>query len=80
MAVTVNDLTRKNFQAERDDTLGDNISVTMSGNDEVSIYIQNPWAGDTETGFGQTCNIRLLKGDAIALGHFLVNLLGPIGD
>ena len=71
MTVTVLDLTRKQFQAEGEDSVGNNIDVSANKKG-LEIRIENPWAGDTETGFGQSCYIDVSKEDALKLARFII--------
>lgn len=79
MSVTVNDLERKNFQAGGSDSVGNSIDVTMRTTryldgdvTNFNIEIENPWAGDTQSGFGQTCYIDIPTEDAIAMAKFIL--------
>ena len=71
MTVTVQSVERKQFQAEGSDSVGNSLDASLSGN-EFSIHIENPWAGDTESGFGRTCYIDIPKEDAIALARWIL--------
>jgi hypothetical protein len=35
------------------------------------ITVEEPWAGDTETGFGQSCSIRLTTDNALKLAKWI---------
>jgi len=39
---------------------------------QVTIQIEEPWAGSTETGFGQSCSMGLSLDDAESLGRWLL--------
>ena len=59
--------------------LGDSVgnSVEANANDSdggVFIEIDEPWAGDTETGFGRTGRITLPHDAARALGLWLMDM------
>lgn len=51
------------FLLEVDD-VGDEISITKHDDGGLSIEINEPWAGDTETGFGATTSITLSPDEA----------------
>jgi hypothetical protein len=51
----------------------DSIEVYRYG-DTVTIEIDEPWAGSTETGFGQTCSIGLSLEEAKKLAEFILNV------
>ncbi len=53
MTVTVNNLKRKQFQCEGDDSVGNNLEVTPDGKNKICIRIENPWAGDTKPDSGK---------------------------
>jgi len=74
MSVTVNDAKRKNFQSEENDSVGNNLEITSYDKDAINIRIDNPWAGDTESGFGQTCAISLCRDDAIEMAKFILKI------
>lgn len=71
MTVEVADIERKQFQAGGNDSVGNNIEVCLAGH-EATIRIENPWAGDTVSGFGQTCYIDLPKTDMIKLARWIL--------
>jgi len=50
---------------------GDTIELYWR-NDQMHIEIDLPWAGDTETGFGQTCSIMLDHAQVKAICGFLM--------
>jgi hypothetical protein len=45
----------------------------VARNDGVTVTVEEPWAGDTETGFGRSCSIRLSPADAAELGEWLTH-------
>lgn len=51
--------------------IGDELIVAIS-DDQLRISIAEPWAGDTETGFGQSAGTYLSPDEAIELGHWLI--------
>lgn len=53
-----------------------NIKATVYDDDgEVYLTIDNPWAGDTETGFGRDASVSLDKEQAAELAVFLANFV-----
>ncbi len=41
-------------------------------NGRLTVQIEEPFAGDTETGFGRTCSIGLSLDNAEAFAHWLI--------
>lgn len=41
-------------------------------NNIICLTIEEPWAGDSETGFGRSCNVRLSREDALNLAAWLI--------
>ncbi len=52
------------------DCLGNNVEGSVNGG--IVLEIDNPWAGSSETGFGQSCRISLTPETAKALGEWLL--------
>jgi len=50
--------------------LGNNIEATYRDG-HFSITVENPWAGDTETGFGYSCQIGMNVEEARAFRDWL---------
>ncbi len=48
--------------------------------DQFMVEIDEPWAGDTKTGFGQTCRHTLSRADAERLRDWLTAILLEKGD
>jgi hypothetical protein len=46
---------------------GDSITAEIDYEGKISLEIMEPWAGDTETGFGRSGAIRLSKEQALEL-------------
>lgn len=59
---------RNNFEYENADG-DDRLEVTMKDSDSIYFTVESDWAGDTETGFGASCSVNLLKKDAIQLAN-----------
>jgi hypothetical protein len=65
----------------RDDTfkLGDVDSITgdtleaWARNGTLYLSIENPWAGDTESGFGATTAVSLSKDDAVKFANWILS-------
>lgn len=49
----------------------DSLEVTAYG-DGFTISVDNPWAGDTESGFGASCSVRLNTENARELAEWLL--------
>lgn len=73
---TIIDENRKIIQIEEEDSVGNSLVVGIVGklNEDIYLEINNPWSGDSETGFGRTAQIFISDEDAIALGKFLLKL------
>ena len=60
---------------EEPGTVGDNLRATVNNYDpsesKMYIEVENPWSGDTESGFGRSGSIRLSKDQARMLADFL---------
>lgn len=53
---------------------GDNSLEAYFLEDKLYVSIDNPWRGDSESGFGQECSINLDKSAIKDLIKFLVGL------
>ena len=51
----------------------DSIEATCYGG-VVNIEVVNPWAGDTESGFGATCSVGLDRATARLFGEWLMKV------
>lgn len=65
-------MAKDHFIYEIPDSAGDNILCRWDQDGEFMIQIEEPWAGDTETGFGQSTTIYLPKIAALKLAEFIV--------
>lgn len=63
------------FAMETRDSTGDTLSLT-SYQGQVRLCIEEPWAGDTESGFGRECSAYLNREQVIALRDALNEVLG----
>lgn len=59
---------------DADGGFGDTIEV-IHRNNLFMVEIDEPWAGDTETGFGQKGRITLSVSDAVSLRDWLTDRL-----
>lgn len=50
---------------------GDNIQLVVRGR-ELSISVEEPWAGSTETGFGYHCSVNMDEVQAEKIRDFLL--------
>lgn len=53
------------------DGVGDNLKATIAHDGEIYIEVEEPWAGDTESGFGRSGSIKLSKAQAELLACWL---------
>jgi hypothetical protein len=60
------------FRIEKNEFEGDSIEAYCYG-DIVTIEIDEPWAGSTETGFGQTCSVGLSLDEAERLANYILS-------
>lgn len=50
---------------------GDNLRANIDYGGLIALEIEEPWAGDTETGFGRSGAIRLTREKALLLAGWL---------
>lgn len=62
----------KGLKLEEHNGVGDNLTADVDYGGMIAIEIEEPWAGDTETGFGRSGSIRLNKAQAIELAEWLL--------
>jgi hypothetical protein len=53
----------------------DQLTATVR-NGALTLTLEEPWAGDTETGFGRSCSMCLSPADAAELAQFLLDYAG----
>ena len=82
MTVDVNSLERKVFQASGADSVGNSLSVALSTTryrdgdaTNFRIEIDNPWSGDTESGFGRTAYISIPVETMLELAKFITKVV-----
>ena len=59
------------FKVNDVDLGSDSLEATDFGG-KINIQIDEPWAGSTETGFGQTTSITISYDEAEKLGRWLI--------
>lgn len=59
---------KKHFHLDVDAANGDTLQINSYDGQSFTIEIDEPWAGDTETGFGITCSVRIER-DQLAEIH-----------
>ena len=57
-------------------TCGDSLQAHIRNDGRLTISVDNPWAGSTESGFGESGYADLPKDAAIALARFILETLG----
>jgi hypothetical protein len=67
---------RKHIEIGRNDGYSDSIEAWVD-DDGWTISVDNPWAGDTERGFGATCTTRISHADARRFAKWLLDSLPP---
>ena len=55
-----------------DADLGNDMLEATAYGDAITVTIEEPWAGDTETGFGRSCSLRIGKNSARELANWLL--------
>lgn len=71
MTVDLFDKKRGVLQVSGNDSVGNMAEFTLQQNGELHVSLENPWAGDTESGFGQTCYLDIPKDGVEALRKLL---------
>lgn len=71
MTVDIFDKKRKTLQVSGNDSVGNNATFTLQKNGELHISLDNPWAGDTESGIGRDCYMDIPKDGVDALRKLL---------
>lgn len=69
-------MARQHFQINEADLGQDELSAVIDDGG-MTVSIEEPWAGDTETGFGRNCSIYLEPKTA---REFALWILKHIGD
>lgn len=64
------------FTYEDPNTSGDTLSVMTRNGDLFDFEIDEPWAGCTESGFGQRCDISLPREMAVLLAQWILDRAG----
>lgn len=54
-----------------EDRLDGELQMTKYDDGSVYVELENPFDGDTETGIGRSCSIRISRETAAALGEWL---------
>ena len=60
------------LKLEQPHASGDNLTASIDYEGMVSITVSEPWAGDTETGFGRDGTVRLNAEQALTLAAWLM--------
>jgi hypothetical protein len=69
-------ITEYEFAYEAPDTAGDNMTVLSRDGSLFDFEIEEPWAGCTETGFGERCDLSLPREEAVALARWILARAG----
>lgn len=59
------------LKIEEGSSTGDNLKASVDYQGLISIEVEEPWAGDTEAGFGRSGAIRLTREKALLLACWL---------
>lgn len=59
------------FKINDADSGSDELEILARG-DGLTVTVEEPWAGDTETGFGRACTVRISIDQARELGEWLI--------
>lgn len=68
---------RDDFSITGDHSIDDSLTVSLLG-DRIHIRIDEPWAGDSESGFGMACSFNMDAVRAEALCAELMRLVAEI--
>lgn len=66
----------RELELESSDGVGDSARFYWTTGGKLYVHLDNPWAGDTETGFGASCSYKLTRAQAVRLRDWLVEGLG----
>lgn len=66
---------RRTLSIEEEYSVGNSIQFTEMEKNVLRVEIDNPWSGDTESGFGRTAHINLSRDGAEELLAFLTEWL-----
>ncbi len=69
----------KPFRIDQPSFAGNSIEAYCYGN-IVTIEIDEPWAGSTETGFGQTCSLGLSLDEAEQFANYILKAVKNARD
>lgn len=64
------------LKIEDGNSVGDNLTASIDHGGMIAIEIEEPWAGDTESGFGRSGSIRLTRDKALLLATWLQEACG----
>ena len=60
------------FKLAEEGEIGDSLSLDYHEGQGLYLKVENPWSGDTETGYGREGCIKLTKDDALQLAGALL--------
>ena len=60
------------FKLTEESSVGDSLSLEYHEGQGLYLTVENPWSGDTETGFGNDASIKLTKEQALQLAGALL--------
>jgi len=74
--MTIN-ITDRGIGIEEENSVGNSMEVTpyrfvTDDTERLNLVIDNPWSGDTETGFGRQASVEITSVDALQLGEWLI--------
>ncbi len=67
------------FEFEDEHSVGDTLEVIINEK-QINITIDEPWAGDTITGFGRTATLYLPKDEAIVMAKKILTFYEKQND
>jgi hypothetical protein len=65
------------LKLEENNGVGDELIASIDYEGVVSIEVSEPWAGDTESGFGRSAAVRLTNTQAVELAEWLLRHATP---
>lgn len=64
-------MTVEKLTIEESGSAGDNLTASIDHEGSICVEVEEPWSGDTESGFGRSGAIRLTADEALELADWL---------
>jgi hypothetical protein len=69
----------RHFYLEANDN-GDSVTIDRLSDGRFTIEIEEPWAGDSETGFGRTCSVAVSREQLMEMHAWIGRIIGSHED